>query len=94
MSEIAQKVKNRLPDYETRVTTLGHIQRGGAPSCNDRVLASILGYEAVRAIMNGKSGIMTGRVGNQIKYTPLEKAFTKRDKIDESWMEINRIISM
>ncbi len=93
-AEIAQKVKKRLPDYETRVTTLGHIQRGGAPSCNDRVLASILGYEAVRAIMNGKSGIMTGRVGNQIKYTPLEKAFTKRDKIDESWMEINRIISM
>ena len=93
-AEIAQKVKKRLPDYETRVTTLGHIQRGGAPTCNDRVLASILGYEAVQALLNGESGIMVGQVCRKIKITPLEEAYTKRDKIDDSWLKISEILSM
>jgi len=93
-AEIAAKIKKQLPDYETRVTTLGHIQRGGNPSCNDRVLASLLGNKAVYALLNGKHGVMVGRIHNDIVYTPLEKACTKKDKIDESWIEISKIISL
>ncbi|MDD4293720.1 MAG: 6-phosphofructokinase, partial [Bacteroidales bacterium] len=67
---VAQKVKERLPNYEARVTTLGHIQRGGSPSCNDRVLASLLGHEAVNALISGRSGVMIGQMQNQVVFTP------------------------
>jgi 6-phosphofructokinase 1 len=93
-AEIAAKIKKRLPDYETRITTLGHIQRGGNPSCNDRVLASLLGNKAVYALLNGKHGVMMGRIHNKIVHTPLEEAYTKKDKIDESWIKISEIISL
>lgn len=92
--EIARKVKKKLPDYKTRVTILGHLQRGGSPSCNDRVLASILGHTAVNALLAGKQRVMVGKVHNEIVYTPLEDAFTKHEKIDRSWVEISKIISM
>lgn len=93
-AEIALKVKQRLPNYDTRVTTLGHIQRGGAPSCNDRVLASLLGHAAVKGLMEGKTAVMAGQIHRETVFTPLEEAFTKRDKIDKSWIEISKIISM
>lgn len=92
--EIAEKVKRRLPDYETRVTTLGHIQRGGSPTCNDRVLASILGSNAVNALMQGKSGVMIGQINGHITYTPFEEACTKHNEIDKSWYEIAHILSL
>lgn len=93
-AEIAEKVKNKLPEYETRVTTLGHIQRGGTPTCNDRVLASLLGYECVNALLNGKSGIMVGRSHKEIVHIPLEEAYSKHDEIDKRWLEISQIISI
>jgi 6-phosphofructokinase 1 len=92
--EIAEKINKRLPEYETRVTTLGHTQRGGNPTCNDRVLASLLGNKAVYALLKGKHGVMVGRIHNEIVYTPLVEAYTKKDKIDESWIEISKIISL
>jgi 6-phosphofructokinase 1 len=91
---IAQKVKERLSDYETRVTTLGHVQRGGSPTSNDRVLASILGYEAVGALLKGKNGVMIGHIDKEIVFIPFKDTYTKRDKIDKSWIEISKIISM
>jgi 6-phosphofructokinase 1 len=93
-TEIAQKVKQQLPVYETRVTILGHIQRGGSPTANDRVLASLLGHASVKGLLEGKTGMMVGRIHNQIVFTPLEEAFSKKNKIDRSWIEINRIISI
>ncbi|MGM0619457.1 MAG: 6-phosphofructokinase [Bacteroidota bacterium] len=93
-AEIALKVKQRLPNYETRVTTLGHIQRGGSPTCNDRVLASLLGNAAVKGLLEGKTGLMAGQVNQQIIFTPLDEAYTKRDKIDKSWLKISKIISI
>ncbi len=92
--EIAEKVKKRLPDYETRVTTLGHIQRGGSPTCNDRVLASVLGNNAVNALMNGKSGVMVGQTNGHIVYTPFDEACTKHNEINKSWYEIAHILSL
>ena len=92
-AEIVEKVKKQLPDYETRVTTLGHIQRGGAPSCNDRVLASLIGYECVVALLEGKSGIMIGRRCNETVHIPFKEAYSKHDEIDKKWIKISKIIS-
>jgi 6-phosphofructokinase 1 len=93
-TEIAKKVKQQLPDYQTRVTILGHIQRGGSPTTNDRVLASLLGHAAVEGLLKGETGMMVGRIHKQIVFTPLEEAYSKKNKIDSSWIEISRIISI
>ncbi|MCF0172597.1 MAG: 6-phosphofructokinase [Bacteroidales bacterium] len=92
--EVAAQVKERIPSYETRVTTLGHIQRGGIPSCNDRVLASILGFEAVNALLDGHSGEMIGRVNNKTSFTPFEEAVSRHGEVDKSWYEITKILSV
>jgi len=93
-TEIARKVKIRLPDYETRVTILGHIQRGGSPTNNDRVLASILGYEAVNALLNGFYDIMVGQINKKVAYTKLQETYTRRKSIDENWVEISKILAL
>ena len=92
--EVAQKVKDRIPSYETRVTTLGHIQRGGNPTCSDRVLASIYGYEAICALLDGRTGVMIGRVAGKTVYTPFEEAISKHNAVDRSWYEITKILSV
>ena len=92
--EVAAKVKTKLPEYEIRVTTLGHIQRGGSPSCNDRVLASLLGYEAVNALLKGRTNVMVGQMQNQVVYTPFEEACTRHNEINKTWCEISRILSL
>lgn len=92
--EIAAKIKKELPNYETRVTTLGHIQRGGSPTCNDRVLASVLGNQAVEAILSGKSGVMVGQVNGQIAYTPFDEACTRHNEINKMWYEIAHILAL
>lgn len=92
--DIAIKVRERLPDYEAKVTTLGHIQRGGSPSCNDRVLASILGEAAVKALMNNKSGIMVGQTHGEVTYTPFEEACTRHPELNRSWYELVKVLSI
>jgi 6-phosphofructokinase 1 len=92
--EIAHKVKEKLPDYDTRVTTLGHIQRGGAPTCSDRVLASILGNKAVEALLDGASGVMVGQNCGQIVHTSFENAYTLHKDINKKWYEIAYILSL
>ena len=71
--KVAEKIKNFFPEFDVRVTVLGHTQRGGSPSFLDRKNASILGYEAVNALINGKTGIMLGFLKGEISYTPFEK---------------------
>lgn len=93
-AEVAKAVKERIPSYEVRVTTLGHIQRGGSPSCSDRVLASIYGYESVCALLDGQSGVMIGRVNGKTVYTPFDDAISKHGAIDKSWYEITKILSV
>ncbi len=92
-ADVAAAVKERIPSYEVRVTTLGHIQRGGSPTCSDRVLASIYGYEAVCALLDGQSGVMIGRVNGKTVYTPFDDAISKHNAIDRSWYEITKILS-
>ena len=90
---VAEKVKARFPHFKTRVTVLGHIQRGGSPSCMDRVLASTLGFEAVRALLKGESGVMAGMVNRKVVYTPFAKATKHHQRINRNMLEMARILS-
>ncbi|WP_062060356.1 6-phosphofructokinase [Aquimarina longa] len=82
--ELGEYVEENLDDYEVRVSVLGHIQRGGAPSCYDRVLASKLGVGAVEALLEGRSEVMVGIVHKKITIVPLTVALDKRSyKYDE-----------
>jgi 6-phosphofructokinase 1 len=75
--QIAQDVKGQL-NIESRVCILGHTQRGGSPTARDRLLATSLGYAAVEALLDGKSGYMVGELGNKITYTPLRYTWEKQ----------------
>jgi 6-phosphofructokinase 1 len=77
---IAEAVKKDCPHFDIRVTILGHVQRGGRPTCMERVLASRLGLEAVRALLVGKRDVMVGEVSHEIVYTPFDHA-TKHNQI-------------
>ena len=92
--DIAAKVKERIPDYETRVTTLGHIQRGGSPTCNDRVLASVLGCEAVKALLEGRTAVMVGQMQNETVFTPFAEACSRHNEINTKWYDISHILSI
>lgn len=72
--ELASRLKEKFDKYEIRVTVLGHIQRGGSPSCMDRVGASRMGLAAVEALLDGKKGVMVGIINKEIAYTPFENA--------------------
>lgn len=69
--EISKKVKKYLPNYDIKVTILGHLQRGGSPTSYDRVLASKLGVSAVEGLMQGKCDVMAGVINNKVVYTPI-----------------------
>lgn len=91
--ELARALRERVPHIDTRVCILGHIQRGGSPTCLDRVIASRLGFAAVEALLEGKHNCMIGIVNNQLQYTPLENAVKDKQKIDEAWFNITRILA-
>ncbi len=74
---IAEMVKSKFDYYETKVTIIGHLQRGGSPTAADRVLASRLGFEAVNCLLNGRKNGMVGVVNNKIAFTPFAEAIQK-----------------
>lgn len=92
--ELSDYVEENLPDYDVRVSVIGHIQRGGSPSCFDRVLASQSGVAAVEALLKGKQNVMIGMQNDQIAYTALEKAVKGKAKIDEELLRISDILSI
>jgi 6-phosphofructokinase 1 len=91
--EVARQVKASCPQLDTRVCILGHIQRGGSPSCQDRILASRMGYAAVEALLNGTSNVMVGIVNNKIQYTPLEQAIKAKEHLDPEWLKMVKILA-
>lgn len=91
--EVAKVIKERLPQQEVRVCILGHIQRGGSPSCMDRLIASRMGYHAVECLLEGRNNVFVGIVNNKMHYTPLNEAVKKKQRISEEWMEIVKILS-
>ncbi len=90
--KLSEKICDDFEKYDMRVCILGHIQRGGNPSAHDRVLASRLGYEAVKAIHDGHSQIMVGVVNNTVKLTPLKTTFGKKKDIDFDLLELSKIL--
>ena len=90
--DLAKKIED-YSGMETRATILGHIQRGGTPSCSDRILASRLGLAAVEAIMQGKSGVCLGIQSNEIVATPFEEVIGKSKTIYSEFDELIKILS-
>ena len=91
--ELADKLKGRC-DYDPRIVVLGHIQRGGAPSSFDAVLASRLGYAAVECLLAGQSGVMVGRVKGEILASPLQRAWEERRPLDQDMLRIMDTLSI
>ena len=91
--ELASKIEETLPKYETRVSVLGHIQRGGTPTCFDRVLGTQLGVNAVESLIKGKYGSMVGIQNGKIVFTPLSKALKGKTKINKELLRISQIMN-
>lgn len=91
--KVAERVKKEVPEYDTRVTILGHIQRGGSPSAMDRVLASRLGNAAVKAILEGNHGVMVGIVNSKIAFTPFSNAIKHNQGVNQELLDLARILS-
>ena len=92
--ELAEYVRENLDDYEVKVTVLGHIQRGGSPSCYDRVLASRLGVGAVDALLDGARGVMIGVASNKVVSVPFEEAIKGENEIDLDLIRVADITSV
>lgn len=91
---LAERVKKEFPEYDARVTILGHIQRGGSPSARDRILASRMGDAAIEALMEGQRNVMIGIQNGQITYVPIAKALLKRKEIVREHIELVKILSI
>ncbi|WP_299625493.1 6-phosphofructokinase [uncultured Tenacibaculum sp.] len=91
--QLADYVEDNMPEYEVRVSVLGHMQRGGSPSCFDRVLASRLGVSAVELLIDGKSNLMVGLKDNEVVSTDLEKAIKGQNSIDKELLRVSDIMT-
>ncbi|AWK06780.1 6-phosphofructokinase [Flavobacterium crocinum] len=91
--ELKDYVEANLPEYDVRVSVLGHMQRGGSPSCFDRVLASRLGVKAVESLLEGKSNYMVGLKEDKVILTPLEQAIKGKSEIDRELLRVSDIMS-
>lgn len=91
--EIMKKIKSEVEYFDIRVTILGHIQRGGAPSCFDRVLASTLGYEAVKALIKGERDVMVGKEHRDTKLIPFNKSIKYHKDLNRHTLELVRTLS-
>src|SRR3954452_14389071 len=91
--EVAKLVKARLPQTETRVCIRGHIQRGGAPTCLDRLIASRMGFHAVECLIQGRHNVFVGILNNKMNYVPLENVGKRKGTISDEWMKIVKILA-
>jgi len=91
---VADKVKDRFPHYDVRISVLGHIQRGGSPTCMDRVLASRLGVAAVEGLLEGRKGEMAGLQGGNITFTDFGNAIKHIDHVNPNLLKIVDILSL
>lgn len=92
--ELKEYVEENLPIYDVRVSVLGHMQRGGPPSCFDRVLASRMGVKAVESLLEGTTKYMVGVIDNKMALTPLDKAIKGHSKIDMELLRVSDIMTI
>ena len=90
----ADRVRKEYPQYDVRVTILGHLQRGGTPSAFDRILASRLGYASIEAIKEGQRTVMVGISNDQITYVPIDRAVKKDKPIDRELINVLAVLSI
>lgn len=93
---VGEALKLKFPNYDIRVSVLGHIQRGGKPSCMDRVLASRFGVAAVEGVLAGQSGVMVGQVNRELVFTPFDHAIKHIDaqQVSPAWLKLVEILSL
>jgi 6-phosphofructokinase 1 len=91
---VAEVIKERFPLFDTRVSILGHIQRGGKPTCMDRVLACRVGVAAVEELIKGRKAEMVGLVHGQIAFTPFDHAIKHHIEINQDLLKIVEILSL
>ncbi len=91
--ELKDYVEEHLPIYDVRVSVLGHLQRGGSPSCFDRVLASRMGVKAVEALLEGETNFMVGIQNNEIILTAIDKAIKGKTSIDMELIRVSEIMT-
>lgn len=92
-NEVQKVLQQSLPKAEIRVCILGHIQRGGAPTCIDRLIASRMGYHAVESLIEGRHNVFVGIQNNKMHYIPLQEAVKNKGKISDEWMKIVKILA-
>ncbi len=91
---LAERMRNEHPEYDVRVTILGHIQRGGSPSAFDRILASRMGVAAIDALMDEQRSIMIGIVNDEIVHVPFTKAIKDDKPVNENLLGVISILSI
>lgn len=91
---LAERVKNEYPNYDVRVSILGHLQRGGSPTAADRILASITGAAAIDALMDDQRNVMIGVKNHEIVYVPFTKAIRNEKPVNPSLVETLRRLSI
>ncbi len=92
-NKVQSVLKEKLPNAEIRVCILGHIQRGGSPSCLDRLIASRMGYHGVECLLEGRYNVFVGITNNKMHYIPLADAVKNKGKISEEWLKIVKILA-
>lgn len=91
---MAERVKIEYPQYDVRVTILGHVQRGGSPTANDRILASRMGAAAIDALIDGQRNIMIGIQNDEIVYVPFSKAIKKNKPVQQDLLNTLKVLSI
>lgn len=91
---LAERMRKEYPEYDVRVSILGHMQRGGSPTAYDRIIASRMGVAAIDALMDGLRNVMIGIVNNEIEFVPLAKAIKDDKPVDEDVIGVLQILSI
>ena len=92
--DVANKVLEHIKDVDAKVTVIGHLQRGGSPSCQDRVLSSRLGYAAIYGLMHGESGVMAGVINNKVIFTPIKEALAQPKVFTDDFIKLANILAI
>ena len=90
----ADRIKKEFPQFDARVTILGHLQRGGKPTAYDRILASRLGYAAIEALQEGQRNVMIGIKNDEIVYVPISRAIKTNKPINKELISVLNVLSM
>ncbi len=93
-NEIARQIQANNPEFDVRVSVIGHLQRGGSPTAMDRVLASRMGHSAVDALLRGESGVAMGLINDKITFTPFHDAIHKQKTLNKQLVKMAEILAM